>query len=395
MSTNIEWTEHTPNPVVGCDKVSPGCKNCYAIRMAYRLMHSPNKAIAAKYAGTVAKTAGGQLNWTGRLNFDISSMTALLRKEKPTINFVNSMGDLFHEDVPFEFLDQVFAIIALTPQHTYQVLTKRVDRMLEYFSVSKGRLSERWESAVYKFANSIERSPSIMTQTVGCSLRGMNAGGLNVGWPMKNLWLGVSVEDQKTADERIFSLLQIPSAVHFLSCEPLIGSVNLDRIKGPIDPEEPDEKYYFNPFVDNSWEWEFEEGRFDSVDGPTYSQIDWVIVGGESGPGARPMHPDWVRSLRDQCEAAGIAFFFKQWGEWLPSGQEPDYIEPKYIRSVKDFMKDGNEYTGAKTINAISDGLAIMYKVGKKKAGRLLDGTLHNDYPTTSNNQYEQKEAKS
>src|SRR5438128_8579069 len=119
--SNIGWTDNTPNPAVGCDKCSDGCKYCYAINMAWRLMHSPHKKIAEKYAGTVMKTAGGQLNWTGKINFDLDSLLKCTNVKKPTLFFVNSMGDLFHEKVPFDFIDKVFAVMALHPQHTFQI----------------------------------------------------------------------------------------------------------------------------------------------------------------------------------------------------------------------------------------------------------------------------------
>ena len=205
--------------------------------------------------------------------------------------FVNSMSDLFHEDVPFEFIDDVFAVMAKCPQHTHLTLTKRPGRMLEYFNTS-GAL---WGRVI---------DP----------------------WPLPNVWLGVSVEDQKTADERIPLLLQMPAAVRWVSYEPALGPVQLD-----LAPARFNER-----------------------------SIDWLVCGGESGHGARPMQLSWARSARDQCVSAGIPFFFKQWGEWLPAGRDADTW----------------------------DGLPIPasyepVRVGKKAAGRLLDMREWNKFPKT------------
>lgn len=265
--SKIEWTDATWNPVTGCSKVSEGCRNCYAQTFAERFRGTPGHYFENGFDITLRPDKLDQpLKW-----------------KKPRRIFVNSMSDLFHEDVPFDFIDRVFVVMSLAEHHTFQILTKRPSRMKEY--LSKNRLKHI---------------------------------GLNE-WPLLNIWLGVSVENQKAADERIPLLLQTPSAVRFLSCEPLLGPVNLSM----------------------------RTDRFEMVPG-----IDLVIVGGESGYNARPMHPDWAMSIRDQCQAAGVAFFFKQWGEWAP------VLNPE-------------PHAAAKAFN----------KVGKKKAGRLLDGREWNEMP--------------
>lgn len=225
-TTKIEWATDVWNPVTGCQKVSQGCKNCYAERLAGRF-------------------------WGDRKFTDVQvhpdRLDQPLKWRKPRRIFVSSMSDLFHEDVPTSFIGDVVDVMGSCPQHTFMILTKRPQRMADLWRINS--------------------APG-----------GVLSGGLS------NAWLGVSAEDQKTADERIPYLLQTPAAVRFLSCEPLLGPIDLGF-----------------PFVS---------------DNPLMVQrhVDWVIAGGEGGPGARPMHPDWARGLRDQCVSAGVPFFFKQWG---------------------------------------------------------------------------------
>jgi len=271
--TRIEWTNRIWNPITGCTPVSAGCDNCYARRMAKRLQGA---------GVTGYETVIGRHGWTGAVELVESRLQQPLRWRKPRRIFVCSMGDLFYEGVPFDFIDRVFAVAALCPQHTFQVLTKRAERLLNYLTASRGgcrgtadRVSETcgdhfgWEDAYINPVSS---------------------------WPLPNVWLGVTVEDQAAADERVPLLLQTPAAVRFVSCEPLLGPVNIFG----------DGKLYkalkrLSDVVQ------------DSIHQPRIG-VDWVIVGGETVPGARPMHPDWARSLRDQCIEAEIPFFFKQWG---------------------------------------------------------------------------------
>ncbi len=288
----IEWTDATWNPIVGCSVVSPGCAHCYAMRFAgARLAHLP------LYDGLTQASKAGPV-WTGALRMNEKALDTPLRWKKPRRIFVNSMGDLFHEDVPDEWIDRVFAVMRFAPQHIFQVLTKRALRMRAY----------------------IESYPSRM-----------RAAGLPVTeepfcWPLENVWIGVSAEDQTRWDERVPHLLAAPAAVRFVSAEPL-----LDR----IEPNMCD-----------------------------LMCIDWLIVGGESGRGARPMHPDWARNLRESCAVTGTAFFFKQWGEWAP-------IEPP--------QSDDDFGPGARLI----DG-QWMRRDGKKAAGRVLDDREHNAFPVTA-----------
>ena len=275
-NTSIEWTDATWNPIVGCSVVSPGCTNCYAMKMAARIERC---GTAPHYAGTTHASKAGAV-WTGRVSLAPAHiLTHPLRWNRARKIFVNSMGDLFHESVPDEWIDRVFAVMALAPQHTFQVLTKRSKRQREYMTPARATavgmeaLGLTFEAYARDHRSMV--GDGVMLEGDICHLK---------VWPLPNVWLGVSVEDQARADERIPDLLATPAAVRFVSAEPLLGPVDLTWLKPTINALSP-------------------------INHPS---LDWVIAGGESGPAARPMHPDWVRALRDQCAAAGTAFFYKQ-----------------------------------------------------------------------------------
>ena len=237
--SSIEWTEATWNPVRGCAIVSPGCTNCYAMRQAHRFSGK-----GKPYFGLTEMSKGGPV-WTGSILCDETLLDWPLHRRKPLRIFVNSMSDLFHEDVPDEFITKVFITMALAKRHVFQILTKRPQRMHRYLT----------EVRVLRFGESTMAAE-----------------------PLPNVWLGVSVEDQRRADERIPLLLQTPAAVRWISAEPLLGPIDLQAAKQGC------------------------------------GVIDWVVVGGESGPGARPFDIAWARSLRDQCRTAGVPYFLKQLG---------------------------------------------------------------------------------
>lgn len=381
--TSIEWTDRVWNPTRGCSLKSPGCKNCYAMKMAHRFSGK-----GQPYEGLTELGPNGP-RWTGKVSSVPEMLGTPLKWKKPARIFVNSMSDLFHDEVPDNFIDQVFAVMAVSLRHTYQVLTKRPERMQKYFA------DPETQGRVAAIVGEI-------LELMACKLG---------AWPLPNVWLGVSVENQEAADERIPHLLNTPAAVRFLSVEPLLGPVSL--------------RPYFHGM-----------GALVNVRPPIVTpKIDWVIVGGESGPGARPMHPEWARSLRDQCEAANVPFLFKQWGEWKPTGSVdcfshgPKRIEREFPNSpgiswladgricLKDFTvaehaerrrariatsnraievdqkalddwhdtcqridkeeRQGCRYTGPIPVL----GYQWMYRVGKKVSGRLLDGIEHNGYP--------------
>ena len=266
--TRIEWTESVWNPVIGCSKVSPGCDHCYAATLARRFGWTTEPWTAPHAAQNVQchpERLDQPLHW-----------------RRPRNIFVNSMSDLFHDRVPDSFLDAVFAVMSGSLRHTYQILTKRPRRMHAYLTdpATPERIVRRaWHNA------GVDAHPASLHD-----LRVL----LNFSWPLPHVWLGVSVEDQRRANERIPVLLQTPAALRFLSCEPLLGPVDLTALPYPVPGG--------GTVAMNAW-------QRPSVLAP---QIDWVIAGAESGPGARPMDDDWVRTLRDQCQNAGIPFFFKQ-----------------------------------------------------------------------------------
>lgn len=258
--TGIEWTQTTWNPVTGCDRVSEGCDHCYALTLAKRL----------KAMGNVRYQHDGDPRSSGPgfgLTMHDDKLAEPLGWRAPHTVFVNSMSDLFHPRVTTAFIARVFAVMGATPRHTYQVLTKRPARMASLTRSAAFRLEV--ESLAVDYAG----SPA--------------------GWPLPNVWLGVSVENQARADERLPRLLAAGAAVRFLSCEPLLGPIDLAAALG---------------------------------DAGELGKVEWVIVGGESGPGARPMKAEWARSLRGECTAAGVAFFMKQWGGRTPKagGRELD-----------------------------------------------------------------------
>jgi protein gp37 len=283
--TTIEWTDKSWNPLLGCSRVSPGCQNCYAERMAARF-----SGPGLPYEGLAQMTEHGP-RWTGAIRLLPEELDKPLRWKKPRRVFVNSMSDLFHEKVPDEYLDRVFAWMAIAQRHTFQVLTKRAERMHTYLSdpLTADRVLAIVESlgrARVDFWNHVRNQ--------------------YLTWPIPNVWLGVSVENQEYADKRIPHLLRVPAAVRFLSCEPLLGPLDLTDICVAGTRESRD---FANALDLEEWD---EEAAREEFGEHFLPPLDWVIAGAESGPGARHMNEDWVRDLRDQCQASGVAFFYKQ-----------------------------------------------------------------------------------
>lgn len=326
--TKIEWTDATLNVVNGCSVVSPGCTNCYAMRSGGRnLPHHPATGL------TMPSMAGHV--WTGEVRFNDAALLLPLRWKRPRKIFWNAHGDLFHENVPDEWIDRCFAVMGLTPHHVHQVLTKRPGRMRDYLLADRRDLMNSHAGTMMHWND----MPS-------------------AEWPLPNVWLGTSVEDQERADERIPVLLAAPAAVRWLSMEPLLGPVDLRRFG--MDVHHHPNNDVASPVTQAIVR---AAKRKIGVNSP-----DWIVVGGESGPGARPMHPDWARSLRDQCAAAGVPFLFKQWGNWLPvDAGHPELVGPGF-----------GAFDNCKVNEA---GNATHVRVGKKAAGRLLDGVQHDGYP--------------
>lgn len=327
--SKIEWTEKTWNPVVGCSVTSPGCKNCYAMKMAGRLEAMTEKSgHADHYLGTTKKV-NDKTVWTAKIGVAPDAVFEQpLRRKKPTTYFVNSMGDLFHPNVPIAEIDRVFAVMALSPQHKFQILTKYPERMRDHV---KRYETDEWADLYAmdmlwgmikdfehgKRRDELEHLLDYENEETGlCSKPDL--------WP--HVLLGASVEDQKRADERRDYLKEVSEMCWktFVSYEPALGPVNWSG-------------------------WDF---------------LDWLIVGGESGPNARPVHPDWARNARGYCQINEIAFFFKQWGKYLPHGQLSSHGSHAIFYDVEPTKLDDGHLT---------------YAAGKKAAGRLLDGVEHNE----------------
>lgn len=372
--SKIEWTDATWNPMRGCTRVSEGCRNCYAETVAARFS-GPGQP----YHGFADRTRSGS-KWTGKVEIAWSVIEAPLQWRRPRRIFVNSMSDFFHPTLPAEELATVYATAIAAHHlrgHTLQILTKRPDRAAELMN------SGAWWDQVNAEAGAL-----VMEHCSPHDRRSDDARATlddySAEKPPPGIWLGTSIEDQAAADERIPHLLRTPAAVRFLSCEPLLGPVDLGGwLPGETGCQGCDDGEGFAthrclrsdiPREEQCPEQRavlacIEHGPRDADGAPAAITmrrltIDWVIAGGESGPAARPTHPEWVRGLRDQCADAGAPFFFKQWGEWLPHTQDgADVIsyggDPKHRW----------------------DQELHSYRVGKKRAGALLDGVEHRAFP--------------
>jgi protein gp37 len=283
--SKIEWTDATWNPIVGCSIVSPGCTNCYAMRTAARMNANP---ATPHYHGTVESSKVGPV-WTGKVALAPDYiLTTPLHWKKPRRIFVNSMGDLFHESIPDEWIDKVFAVMALSPQHTFQVLTKRAERMRDYFAAPHPAPNvSMWQVRVCAAID------ALVPDRHDASRAARHTVTWNAALP--NVWLGISAERQQEADERIPHLLQTPAAIRFVSAEPLLGAIDFTNL-------------------------DYGRNRLDVLAGTCephtigFDGLDWIIVGGESGPRAREFDLAWARWIIEQCRAAGVACFVKQLG---------------------------------------------------------------------------------
>lgn len=319
--SSIEWCHHTFNPWWGCTKVSAGCDHCYA--------ETFDKRVGGAHWGQDApRRTFGDKHWAEPLQWQTAALQAGERRRV----FCASMADVFDAEAPVGLLDRLWALIRATPHLDWLLLTKRHGRIARSLPADWG----------------------------------------TTGYP--NVWLGVSVEDQAAADTRIPVLLRIPARVRFLSCEPLLGPVDLSRFhigwsecvncgKG----WDPNEDYPLGS--DRSC------NECDGAIAIVGHHLHWIICGGESGPRSRPMHPDWARGLRDQCTAAGVAYLFKQWGEWVPEGAAP-YFNPATALTLN---RDGSTSPAAR--GPYPCGHRTMHRVGKHKAGRALDGRTWDEFP--------------
>jgi protein gp37 len=329
--TGIEWTDATWNVVSGCTRVSEGCERCYIERTP------PFRMEGRRFDGP-------QIGATTGVRLHEDRLALPLKWRAPRRIFVNSLSDLFHGEVPDDLIAKVFAVMALAPRHAFQVLTKR-----------QGRMRSLLSSDAFPAAVAYEAGRLTLVERAGRLAPRPGLDSSNVGtWPLPNVWLGVSVENQHWADARIPQLLDTPAAVRWISAEPLLGPVDLAR------------------FV----------GEASGLSGDWPRLIDWVVAGGESGPGARPMHPQWARDLRGQCAAAEVPFLFKQWGEWRHGGAGAVMVGAGGSLCPT----RGDLLCTLATFAASNPGHlhTLMSRVGKKAAGRELDGRTWDEYPAVA-----------
>lgn len=359
-STKIEWCDRAWNPISGCQPTSSGCLNCYAKRMAPRL--------AGRY--------GYPADDPFRPTMHPDKLPNPLHWKKPAIVFVNSMGDLFHKDIPDEFIAAVFGVMAASPQHFFIVLTKRPERMRAWFKWVGNHCSDNAHAdpageVLSKYA------ARVVNEEFALKLCDGYPPGYN-WWPLPNLALGVSVEDQKTADERIPLLLQTPAACRMLSYEPALGPIDIVRPIGDKFMRDMG----LEPVGTHAVSMSGEHG------------LHWVVSAGESGTakGIRPAHPEWFRNVRVQCAAAGVPYFFKGFGAWgvysehvegtrKRAGIAHDHGNTGGTRRIRIDL-DGNDRTD-ENLNEfrLPTGWVDLYKVGKKKSGAMLDGVEIKQYP--------------
>jgi protein gp37 len=350
----ILWCDETWNPLRGCSHVSAGCDHCWAARMATRHESNP---LTPQFRGFAR--AG---HWTGKVALIERELEKPLHWRKPKRIAVGLMGDLFR--LPDADIDRMFATMAICQQHTFLLLTKQAKRMYEYIASAGNRLG-----ALFKFDMIVARMAPVKKVAAVKRIRVLSFEDsiLPMPWPLSNVHLGVSAENQETLNERVPWLLKTPAAYRWLSLEPLLGPVDLSRrmpcsCAFPVRPNQ-------------------QQCLVCSGTGADHPHLDHVVVGGESGPGARPMHPAWVRQVRDQCQAAGVPFTFKQWGEWAPC--EPGQDSVLAQGAVKDqslgpervhwLYQDGRHVAVGEGAE-LPDSEALTMRVGRNASGRLIDG---------------------
>ena len=339
QNSKIEWTDHTFNPWTGCTKVSPGCDGCYAEAWSKRA--GPK---VGKWGPGMPRVRTTPANWSLPLRWNAQADAFMAQHGRRQRVFCASLADVFDNEVPELWRWNLFRLIHATPNLDWLLLTKRI-----------GNAADMLEEAA---------------AAALCDFEGRHR------WsavPWSHVWIGATVVNQLEADRDIPKLLATPAARRFLSMEPLLGPVDLTAVRLTVSAG------YFGDCLE--WHHRPHSERYTRWPG-----IDWVIVGGESGPRARPMHPDWARRLRDQCQAAGVPFLFKQWGEWVHDLQQPDptgdslYTEDmSRLRFSHTAMgRDGRTSHDAEQVGSHS---VRVHKVGKKAAGRLLDGRTWNEVP--------------
>lgn len=336
-NTAIEWCDHTFNPWTGCTKVSPGCDHCYAESWSKRAGDK-----VGKWGAGAQRVRTAPVNWSKPKKWHANAAAFMAEHGRRQRVFCASLADVFDNEVPTEWRIDLFKLIAATPDLDWLLLTKRIGN-------AKAMMDE------------VARAQPIP---------GRQADPDPLSWqPMDNVWIGATITSQAEADRDIPKLLAVPARVRFLSMEPLLGPIDLTRI--PVGGGHG--HHEFDPII---------SGNVLRRAVSSHPSVHWVIVGGESRQGARPMHPDWARSLRDQCADAGVPFLFKQWGEWTPGENVRRQIgtvaTAHWFNSEWDYHKEDLSSTD----NHVDDE-PDLYRIGKQAAGRLLDGIEHNAFPTT------------
>jgi protein gp37 len=373
--SHIEWTDATWNPITGCSVYSAGCTNCYAMKLAgTRLAEHPSRVDLTK------STKAGPV-WTGEVRFNEYWLDQPLHWRKPRRVFFVAHGDAFHDAVQDRWLDLCFAVMAMSPRHQFQVLTKRAAGMRAYFEGLRSRADQILKTIMGNWTGlSLEEATAVVEALIDPA-----------GLP--NVWLGVSCEHQAAADERVADLLAIPAAVHWVSYEPALGPINWRS----LDPGNAG-------FSSIGQRLDALGGLIIRADGAEVCEargrLDWIVAGGESGPDARPSHPEWYRRTAIDCAETGVAFLFKQWGNWepviLPDGSAialssigrgktpevtvPTGVEPPVFRSKWAMV------VGMDGPDTMKSPVALMERLSKKSPVALLDGEQHLAYPVELSN---------
>ncbi len=380
MGTIYSYATKSWPVIKGCSENLPCAARCWAKRECHRLASNPNAKIAEFHRGLTEMGYGDANNlhpcWTGALRLNEAHLLDPLQWREPQRVAVAYHGDLFL--APDELIDRVFAVACLAHWHTLLTLTKRPAEMLLYITCreTRHRIAALIDDTSWLGYFDSGRPKYDNQPHIAHCVRGGDVVHQTQAWPPKNVWLGVSVEDQAVADARIPLLLQTPAAVRWASLEPMIGPVDLTTSKGGT--------LWIGGQRGCGMKDRHGVHRHDER---CRSGIDWVVLGGESGPGARPMHPDWARSIRDQCVAAGVPFYFKQWGEFRPIGCadpesedcDADAIETADRERTVMVYRDGRTESGDDPPS--EPGAYFMEPVGKRATGRLLDGREWSQMP--------------
>lgn len=336
--TAIEWCDATFNPWIGCTRISPACDDCYAARS------TAARSLGVAWGPGKPRRRTSDANWKAPIHWNAKAA----REGRRFRVFCASLADVFDNEVPPEWRQELFELIRSTPHLDWLLLTKRIGN-------AKAMIDE-----------------ALSNMDIGYSVP-------FAAWPWPNVWLGATVVNQEEANRDIPKLLAVPARVRFLSIEPMLGPVYVEDIPDPVGG------VCLKPLAGLRW---VGDGQGRCTVRSLGGRIDWIICGGESGPHARPMHPDWARSLRDQCAAAGVPFLFKQWGEWVRADQHPDQTNDSlYTRDLSQLRHPSAAIDATGATRAHADDLphqataSCVHRVGKKAAGRLLDGAEHNGFP--------------